>query len=307
MRRHKTRFIIKKFIRTTNSVIGSLIKVARHKIPNSSALIMRITGLHRKLLAINKKTRLVVSYLFLLMGFVCLIHIDYVQADLAQCPADSSIVNASGQVVDIEKLWGLHISTRFSDGACSAETLEGLIWWRSGQLTSVAPEDKNGWTSFKIAFGFSRGVQGSQGRGAPEKPRGTLRASEWKGQEITLDYYPGLIIRLKEGLTMTEASHFNGNFILGNWRGNGGNRKIVTCSTAVTNDKKPAALLLSAEELKAYQFNNDYDWCELAPPDFAMSSGAGRVLFSGDKLREAPAALPKIYEYIQSATIKKDI
>lgn len=270
---------------------------------------MKLIGSCTIVIAINKM-KLGVSGFFALIGFACLIHTDSVYADLAQCSRDSHIVTASGQRVDIQKLWGFHISTEFTDGTCRAVTLEGLIWWRSGELASVAPENRNGWTPFKIAFGFSREVQDSHLQGKrkiQDKPRGTLRAPQWKGQEIALDHYPGLKIRLEEGLTMTEVSHFNGDFILDNWRGAGGNRKIVICSTVVTNHKKPTASLLSGEELKAYRFENDYDWCGLELPDFAMPSGVGRVLFSGDKLSEAAAALPRIYEYIHSATVEKDI
>jgi hypothetical protein len=307
---HKeNRFIIKISTQATVLLIISLIVLPRNETRQDSVLIMRLIGACVKVIAINKM-RINISCFFVLIGFFCLIHTDYVHADLEQCPPDSHIITTSGQEVDIQKLWGFHIGARFSDGACRAETLEGLIWWRSGQLTSVAPENRNGWTPFKIAFGFSREVRDSYTQGrrrTGEKPPGTLRASQWKGQEIALDHYPGLTIRLKEGLTMTEASNFNGDFILDNWRGEGGTRKIVTCSTVVTNHKKPVASSLSSEELKVYKFENDYDWCELALPDFAMLSGAGRVLFSGDKLREAATALPKIYEYIQSATIKKDI
>lgn len=69
MRRHKIGFTIKIFNREINSLIGSLITVTRHKTQKSSALIMRITGLHRKLLAINKKIRLDVSYFFFADSF----------------------------------------------------------------------------------------------------------------------------------------------------------------------------------------------------------------------------------------------
>ncbi|MBD1553151.1 hypothetical protein [Pseudomonas typographi] len=309
MRHEKSGFVIRVFSHETMLFIGSLIALVRHEVYGFSALAVYLIRSHRKLSASNK-IRLDVSFFFALIGFVCVIHTDSVRADLAQCPRDSQIVNSLGQKVDIERLWGFHISTQFRDGACRADTLEGLIWWRSGQITSVAPENKNGWTPFKIVFGFSQGGRDShiQGGGnTKERPRGTLRAPEWKGQEFTLDYYPGLIIRLKEGLAMTEASNFNGDFILDRWRGEGGNRKIVICSTVVTNHKKSAIPLLSGEELKIHKFENDFDWCELDLPDFSMASGAGRVLFSGDKLREAATALPKIYEYIQSTTIKKEI
>lgn len=222
------------------------------------------------------------------------------------CSSGSDVFTANGEKVDLASLLGLHVSAGAHGGVCQIEAIEGLVWWRDGNLTAVKPADTSGWMPYKVAFSFLM----SPGVDKKAEIRGFLRRPDWDGITLNLAQYPRLQIRLNPQNHPSQPAGFEGVFVMEDFRGEDGRRKLIYCSVAATSlaaGKGKGVKNLTALELTARDFSQDYDLCEMDLLDFSLHNGAGRITFSIELLRSATIVLPAIFDYIEKASPKKGV
>ncbi|MCQ2991901.1 hypothetical protein NLO72_22110 [Pseudomonas tremae] len=228
-------------------------------------------------------------------------------SDPEVCGPGSEVFTANGEKVDLKSLYGLHITARALKGICQIEIVEGMVWWRAGQVTAITPADASDWMLYKVAFGFLMSPEVNK---KDEAIRGLLRTPEWEGVTLNLTRYPGLQIRLSPQNHPDQPAGFKGNFVMEKFQGGDGRRKLINCSAAATSlaaGKGRAVKNLTVLELADRDFSQDYDLCEMDLLDFSLESGAGRITFSTKYLNSAAMAIPAIFDYIKKASLKKGV
>ena len=85
--------------------------------------------------------------------------------------------------------------------------------------------------------------------------------------------YDGLEIRVENNASDNEPAHFEGNFVLRDWKGSGNRRRIVSCRTLKADLMRQIGNQvdnLSVFELSVADFGKYYDLCEMDSPRFFL-------------------------------------
>lgn len=260
---------------------------------------------------------------------------------LEQCRAElgtSSVVPIiGGGQVDLSRFGYARPNVRYEDGQCGTDLIEVLFWWTGEEVIPDSPHLLEGkvknppsnWQYFKVnaAFGNQRKARqctenidlpqctGYKGR----LPTG-LQVAEWPPElTIRLKNYPGLEIWLKDTPPSTKNLHRVSDFILTEWRHQDGTPRRIDCWGLQHVDARTLRAAgfdtsrlvdssrlskLTKEELEVLDLEGRIGKgaaCQVDFDGFNFGAGAARVSFSTESLREAPAALKALNDYMRNS------
>ena len=262
---------------------------------------------------------------------------------LEQCRTElgkSSVVPIiGGGQVDLSRFGYAHPSVRYEDGQCGTDLIEVLFWWTGTEVIPDSPRFLEGkvkntpssWQYFKVnaAFGNQRkarqckeNIDLPQCSGYKGRIRPGLKVSEWPPEfTIRLKNYPGLEIWLKDTPPSADNLYRVSDFILTEWRRQDGTPRTIDCwglrhvdASTLRAVGLDTSRLLDASRLVAFTReeleNLDLQGrvgkgaaCQVDFDGFGFEAGAARVSFSTESLREAPAALKALNDYLRESII----